>query len=325
MRRIIIILLAAATAVTLYFTLAALKELFSSDVNVPALAGEGIGQYRLVLISQELDSPFWEEVEKGAFTAAERNQVSLESWGTFGLNEVDFLHNIEIAIASKVDGIIVQGLDDEAFKSLTTTRAAGNGIPIITVANDVPVNESLRRTYVGSNHYEMGQLIAKQLIADMGETGKVVLVAGDQQEHFQRERVNGILDGIRAYPSIESEIVEIGKSNEEVADATNQILNREPNTKAFISVSANSASVIVREIRKRYKIEDFYLYAFDESPETIKLLKEGAIDALITQDPERMGQWSVDLIVRWLEGKNLPLDFEGYFTDIQVLTSEDLR
>ncbi|KAF0822408.1 substrate-binding domain-containing protein [Cytobacillus firmus] len=74
-----------------------------------------------------------------------------------------------------MDGIIVQGLDTPEFKDLVKVKAAFYGIPIITVANDVPKAESLRKTYVGSDQYLAGQLIAEQLIDDMGHEGKVIL------------------------------------------------------------------------------------------------------------------------------------------------------
>lgn len=325
MRRYMVILLSVATAVTFYFTAVTMRDVFSSNMPIPAIEGDTFDQYRLVLITQELDSPFWKDVEQGAFAAAERNQVSLEAWGTFGFNEVDFLHHVEIAIASKVDGIIVQGWDNEEFKRLTKTRAASNGIPIITVVNDVPVNDSFRRTYVGSNHAEMGRMIARQLIEDMGDSGKVVLMVGDRQEHSQLERLAGILEVFHQYPGISSETITIGSTNEKAAAVINQILNQEPSTRAFISVNSNSTGVMVREINKRYRIEDFYLYSFDENPETLKLLRDGAIDALIAQEPHKMGELSVDLMVRWLEGVDLPLDYEGYFTDIKVLRAGDTR
>ena len=81
----------------------------------------------------------------------------MEVWGSYGKNQEDFLKKVEIAIHSKVDGIIVQGLDTEKFKNLTKVKAAFYGIPIITVANDVPMAESLRRTYVGSDQYLAGR------------------------------------------------------------------------------------------------------------------------------------------------------------------------
>ncbi len=132
-------------------------------------------KYRLVLITQELDTLFWDKAGIAAKEQARKDGASLEVWGSYGKNQEDFLKKLEIAIQSKVDGIIVQGLDTPEFKDLVKVKAAFYGIPIITVANDVPKAESLRKTYVGSDQYLAGQLIAEQLIDDMGHEGKVIL------------------------------------------------------------------------------------------------------------------------------------------------------
>jgi ribose transport system substrate-binding protein len=324
MHRILVASLSIGCAVFLYLTLSTAYTVFSSNLSAPTVTEAHRDQYRLVLISQELDSPFWTEVEYGAFEAAGRYGVSLEAWGTFGLNERDFLNHIEIAIASDVDGIIVQGLDTDEFKNLTKLKATSSGIPIITIANDVPANESLRRTYVGSDHYEAGGMIARQLLSDMGFVGKVNIMVSDRQEDFQRSRLKGILDVLTNYPTIETEIMSSGDSRAKVVQVTNQVLNRDPSTKAYIAVSANHASVIIQEIKKRSRVKDYYIYSFDDSPDTLSLLEEGSIDALIAQSPADMGEESVRLMIQWLDGINLPLDLDGYYTDIRVLKAEDL-
>src|SRR5690606_40139734 len=134
---------------------------------------------------------------------AKEKGVSLEVWGSYGKDQDEFLRLIELAIYSKVDGIIAQGLDTEEFSNLTAIKAASYGIPILTVANDVPMHESLRRTYVGTDQYEAGKLIAKQLLHDMGTAGKVILMSDNYQEYYQEQRLNGILEVLQAYPEVQ--------------------------------------------------------------------------------------------------------------------------
>ncbi|MDQ0111874.1 substrate-binding domain-containing protein [Paenibacillus harenae] len=323
MRKFIVAVLSASCIVILYFTVSTLVQVFAFDLSTPAVAEEQQKGYRLVLITLEQDTPFWEKVELGAASAAKQNGASLEVWGTYGANRDDFLKNIEIAIASKVDGIIVQGLDTDEFKNLTKIRAASNGIPIITVANDVPMNESLRRTYVGSDHLKAGEMIARQLVSDMGFSGEVVLMVSDRQEFFQRSRLTGILNVLGQYRNIETKIVASGDSRENVAEATNQVLNDAPGAQAFIAVAANHARSIIQEIGKRRQVSNLFIYSFDDSPETLTLLQEGKLDALIMQAPERMGEESVSLMVKWLRGELVPLNPDGYFTEMRVMRAEE--
>lgn len=323
MRKVMIYLLAIGCLGFLIFTSSYSMKVLNVDLIPPKGTEISEASYRLVLITKELETPFWDKVKVGALAAAARNNASIEVWGSYGLNEVDFLKNVEIAIASKVDGIIVQGLDTADFKQLAMYKATENGIPIITVANDVPMNESLRKTYVGSNHFEAGQMIARQLLSDMGFAGKVVLMSEDRQEEFQRARLNGILEVLKNYPKIQTEIVASGNMREQVVQATNLVMNNIPDIDAFITTTANNANAIIQEIEKRKQVGNFFIYSFDDSPETQLLVQQGKIDAIISQSPEVMGELSVDLMVQWLNGEQLPLNSDGYYTDIRVMKAEE--
>ena len=191
MRRKVIFVLCSLCAVLGFFTVLSVNKVFHSEWELPAAVKTEQEGFRIVLITQEIDTPFWELVGEGAAKQAEREEVSFELWGSYSKNQEDFLKQVEIALHSKVDGVIVQGLDTEEFQQLTRIKAASYGIPIITVANDVPVEKSLRKTYVGSDHYKAGKLLLEQLIGDMGEQGEIVLLGDSELEYSQRLRLRG--------------------------------------------------------------------------------------------------------------------------------------
>jgi ribose transport system substrate-binding protein len=325
LRKLLVILLLLACAVSLIFTVIYFVKVFHSEVAVPGSVDVEDIPYRIVVISQEMDSPFWNQVERGALAAGEELQVGVEFWGTYRSNMEDFMKHIEIAIASKVDGIIVQGLNTEEFNTITKLKAAQYGIPVITIANDVSMNESLRKTYVGSNHLLGGQMIAAQLVHDMQGSGKVVVMVSDREEESQRLRLEGIIETFENNPYIEYKIVTSGDSSEQITSATKQLLNEQPDTDAFIGVTIDSASVIVQEVEKRSRLANFYIYSFDDNLETLDYMRKGYIRATIKQSPTEIGTKSVGLMVKWLRGEVLPLDSVGYYTDISVLRAEDLR
>lgn len=324
LRKFTLILTSIIFIILCYFTTISAIRVIESDLELPEATGESSAS-RIVLITQDLDTPFWDQVSVAAKRKAEELGVSLEIWGNYGGHQEDFLRNLEIAIHSKVDGIIVQGLDTHAFKELTKIKASFYGIPVITIANDVPMNESLRRSYVGSNQYEAGKLIAEELIRDMGRTGQVILMYDNSQQYFIEQRIKGIEDTLKNYRNIDVFYGETPSAREEVITSTQHILNEVPNADAFIAVSANTVGAMVQEIGKRYQLDPFYIYSFDDSPESISLLKQGKIDGVIRQSPVEMGQLSVELMVKWLKGEAVPLNTEGYFTEIKILKANDLR
>jgi len=318
MRKRWVVLLTLAVATMLGVSVMSVYQVLSIDSLAPAHYERPHDSYRLVLVSREQDTPFWAKLEEGARREAVRHGAALEFWGTLGADEEAFLKRIEIAIASKVDGIIVQGLDTDAFKQLTKVKAAGAGIPVVTVANDVPMNESLRRTYVGSDHLEAGRLLASHLIEDLGGRGKVVLMTSEREEHFERTRLEGIMDALEGRPDVDVVVTRLGETRERVVQDANAMLNAHPDANAFVLVSPAHAGAVLQEIGRRTRVEDGLVYAFDDSPDAAALLEQGAIDALLAQEPEAMGEESVEKLIMWLDGRQLPLDPEGYFTDIRV-------
>jgi len=318
-RKKVIVVLCSLCVVLGFFTLWSAEGAFRSDWQLPAAIPADEESYRLVLITQELETPFWNKVGTGAMTQAAHEQVNLAVWGSYGNNREDFLKQIEIALHSKVDGVIVQGLDTEEFKQLTREKAAFYGIPVITVANDVPVEESLRKTFVGSDHYQAGKMLAEQLIRDMPAGGQTVLMGDIEQEYSQQQRLQGVTESLAKHDEISTVYVESGKSDEDIITATQHALNQNPGVQAFIALNANHVGPMMKEISRRAELEPYHLYSFDDGAETASLLEQGKLDAMIQQSPELMGEKSVELMMQWLRNEVVPLDSDGYITDIRIV------
>ncbi|WP_226036635.1 substrate-binding domain-containing protein [Aquibacillus saliphilus] len=324
MRNMITFVIVIICAVLFYFTIDSALDAYRTNWQLPKESEQELTN-RLVLITQELDTPFWDKVSAGAREQAEKEGATLEVWGSYENNQENFLKQIEIAIYSKVDGIIIQGLDTGEFKEILKVKAASYGIPIITVANDVPSSESLRKTYVGSNQYLAGELIAKQIVTDMGTTGEVILMLDSRQEFYQNQRLQGIQDYLKDYPNIQLIEAKTEDSREQGIALTKDLLNRYPNVEAFIAVNANFTEDIIEEIERRSKVEPFHLYSFDDSRASLALLKQGKLDGMIEQSPNEMGQKSVNLMMKWLNNDTVPLDLDGYLTDIRMVKALDVQ
>ncbi|MDT8860709.1 substrate-binding domain-containing protein [Alkalihalobacillus sp. MEB130] len=325
MRKIITFVTVIISIILFYFTINSAVDVFYADWQIPETTADHSIHNRIVLITRELDTPFWEKVSEGAKDQARNEGARLEVWGSYAGNQEDFLKQIDIAIYAKVDGIIVQGLGTDEFKELTKVKAASHGIPIITVANDVPMEESLRKTYVGSDHYLAGELIANQLIKDMGTAGQVIIMKDSKEQYYQKQRLSGIQDVLVNYPNIEFIVAESSESREDGVGTTKDLLNRHPNVNAFIAVNATFASHIVEEISRRTKVENYHIYSFDEDSASCLLLKQGTLDAMVEQSPKRMGERSVSLMMKWLKDGTEPLELDGYHTDIELVKAADVQ
>lgn len=323
MRKKAMIALLALSAIFLLFTIASARQVFRPSTELPKSLSTTDDSPRLVLITQELKTSFWGDVADGAQKMALDNGAQLEVWGSYGSNSDEFLKKLELAIHSKMDGIIVQGLDTEAFSELTKVKASFYGIPIITVANDVPKQESLRKTYVGSDQFEAGKLLAEELLADMDHQGEIILLSDEDSHYYQQQRIEGMMEVFNAAPLVTITNSWTSRSKEQVVAATKDFLNKSPNAMGIVAVNANHLNPMLQEISRRTQLEPYHIFSFDDGSDAFSLLQQGKIDALVKQSPSEMGEKSVGLMLDWLSNESGPLDTKGYITDIELVKRAD--
>ena len=102
---------------------------------------------------------------------------------------------MEIAIASKVDGIILEPNREEAVTELIN-KADQEGIPVITVLKDEPL--SGRKSFVGINRYNQGQAYGEQILEVVKENKNhvIVLLNSDSKDTGKNILYAGIRDAV---------------------------------------------------------------------------------------------------------------------------------
>ena len=92
-------------------------------------------EYHFVVIAQNTDDPFWQSVKKGAFEAAKEFGAAVEFNGPRFTNIEEELRYLDIAIASRVDGIATHVLSEGIFTPVID-KAVDMNIPVITIEED---------------------------------------------------------------------------------------------------------------------------------------------------------------------------------------------
>jgi ribose transport system substrate-binding protein len=275
-------------------------------------------KYHLVLVPEELDNEYWRLVEKGAQAAAKKYGVLLEYVGPKQANIDVHLKTIEMAAASKVDGIMTQGLDDQ-FTPLIN-RIVEQGIPVVTVDTDT-VN-SKRLAYIGTDNYYSGYLAGKALIADTKGQANVAIITGSFYKNHQQQRVKGFEDAVKSEKGIHIIDVEESEiSRVRAAEKTYQILQNHPNVNAFFGTSALDGVGIAQVVEQYKKPGQIYIISFDTLPETLEYIRKGTIHATVVQEPYQMGYGAVKIMIDLLNGKKVPSIIH---TDTRILRAEDL-
>lgn len=312
----VIIIGLVALTFSLYIMLTAYQSDMGASESTSSMNEEQHSK-RIVLISQEQGSYMMNEVKKGASQKAADYKMMIDFWGIYGKNPDEVLKQIDIAIASKVDGIIVEGMDHPEFERMVK-KATAKGIPVITINADSP--GSLRKTYVGSNHYQEGITMGEHIAKMLNGQGVIGVIRNIDSPDMDQLRLKGLTEVFSKYEGIK---LVFSSDNQDMVQPKLQaydILNHYPGVGAIIGLPVDSGESIVQAGYTRSNVIDYKVFLFDDSPQTVKLINKGQIQAGLSQNYEEMGGMSVELMNLWLEGSRIPLN-NTYFTPIRVVTS----
>ncbi|WHZ03683.1 sugar-binding protein [Neobacillus sp. YX16] len=274
--------------------------------------------YHFVLVPEELDNDYWRLVEEGAQKAAEEHGVLLEYAGPKQGNIDEHLKTIEMSMASKVDGIITQGLSDEQFTPLINRVV--EKLPVITIDTDAA--NSNRMAYIGTDNYYSGFLAGKALIEDTIGQANVAIITGRFYANHQQQRVQGFRDAVETEAGIKIITVEESEiSRVRAAEKAYQILMDYPEVNAFYGTSALDAIGIAQVVDKFREPDQVYIIGFDTLPETLKYITKGTIKATVVQEPFEMGYEAVVMMIDLIEGKKVP---PVIHTNTRIMREEDL-
>ncbi|MEB3101405.1 substrate-binding domain-containing protein [Ferviditalea candida] len=274
-------------------------------------------RYRIAVISKDTDTPFWSEVKAGVRFQANRLRMDILFYGSYRPNPSELLKNMDIAIASKVDGIIVEGMDTPEFAGKVLS-ALEKGIPVITIATDSP--SSLRRAYVGSNDFQDGVKIGTYIKQHLSGHKQIGAVLGDSVNSMENLRLKGLISALKDDADLQVVMAEPSDVND-VNQEINSLLNEHPQVRVLVGLTSDAGVGIVKTVKNRAALAGYSIYSFDDTPDIIHLLRQGFIKATLQQQPRTMGEKSVSLIGQWLSGSGLPLE-NNYFISSNVIVGE---
>lgn len=275
-----------------------------ATVLLVALAGCQSNQKKTIaVIPKGTSHQFWVSVQKGAEQAAKEFNVNMEWSGP--PQETEYGRQLEILdamINRKVDGIAVAATDKKVL-SQSIDRASQLGIPVTVFDSGVDTENYV--SFVATNNYEAGKMGARELGKLLGGKGKVAMMANAPGSVSTMDRERGFTDALAAeFPGILLVATQFGMADRAKAmNATENILTAHNDLNGFFGSSEPSSVGIAQALKGRNLGGKVKVVAFDQSDSMIEDCKAGVIDAMVIQDPVKMGYEAVKTVVDKLNGK----------------------
>jgi len=239
------------------------------------------------LVAANLSLPYWKTAEAGFNQAAARYKVTARVAGPNNYDPQEELNELNRAVAAKPSGILIS-VADEALLKPGIDAAMDAGIPVITMDSDAP--SSHRLFFIWTNNVAAGRLGGQRVVEKLGGRGNVVFFSMPGQPNLD-ERLAGYKDVFATHPDIHVlDVVNIKGDARNAFDNAMQYLAQTGATKvsAFVCLEASAGKTVADAVR-RQKATDRVVIAMDVEQDTLSEIKDGTIEATISQKPYTMG------------------------------------
>lgn len=264
---------------------------------------------------------FWVSVQAGALAAGQDLNVNVEWNGAAQETEYDRqIQILDSMIARHVDGIAVAAAERKALVQ-SIDRAASLNIPVVVFDSGVDTENYV--SFLATNNYEGGQNAARELTKLLHGKGTAAMVMHAPGSASTMDRERGFDDAMKnEAPGIQIVARQFGMSDRSKAmSAAENIFTAHPDLGGVFASSEPSSVGTALAIKSRGLAGKVKYVGFDSSDDLIQDLRAGVIDALVVQDPFKMGYEAVRLVVDKLNGKTPP---KRVNLSARVIHKEDL-
>jgi ribose transport system substrate-binding protein len=296
----------------------------------------------LAVVVKGLDNPFFTVLGDGCAKWNKENPKSeytcLYTGPASSADEAGEVQIVEDLINKGVAAIAISPSNAPAMANML--KAKKPKMPIMTIDADLTAaDRALRKTYLGTNNYDMGVLMAKHLKQHKAKGGSVCLQLGNAAADNINARAAGFRDTISGKKGISrlggeggwTEIAgcplftndQIDLANQQMAD----VFTKNPKLDAFILVGGwaqfgpQAYAQVTDQVMPKLKGKDLVIIAGDTLPPQLDALKAGRSHAQIGQRPFEMGYRAPAVMIDLINGKKVA---DPLFTGLDECTAANL-
>ena len=292
-----------------------------------------------VMITDNYKSDFWQSIYNGALESAREQGIYVELLGQNISGEYSCEELMRIAIASRVDGIIVYANESDEMTELIN-EATDKEIPVVTLYNDN--TKSTRMSFVGVGSYNIGREYGKQINnivreqrRDIIESDKIgqrsplqiaVLVNPDAGDTGQNIIISAIQDSLRQVNITDSEFnistVTVDNANAfSVEESIRDIFLMENVPDVILCLNELDTVCAYQAVVDFNKVGDVNILGYYDSDSIVNAVDRGVLYATISIDTRQLGEYSVKALNDYYEYGNTS---QYYSADITLINQENV-
>ena len=291
-----------------WVTVAFLAALFYGQLNFSARSLPQ--EYKVGVVLKAMDSEHWLAVRSRMENTAREKGMRLIVMAPE--NEAAYAEQEQIVrdlLAADVDALVIAPVDIDRA-DVYVGMAAERAVPLLTIdekITDVP--------YIGSDNYAIGQMAAAYMVEHIPEGGTVGILAGVAQQDAHRQRVAGFRDYVREHGGLRLVAVTMDAAQyREAALQTERMIEEHPDLAGLFVTSAimSLGAVDTLSAHAAHPV----LVGVDTQNDALRALRDGRMDAIISQDGNYTGRAAIEAVSDALAGRTIPAN--SYITNALI-------
>jgi ribose transport system substrate-binding protein len=227
-------------------------------------------------------------------------------------------------VTDGVSAIVLAPLDDTALVK-PVRSAAVKKIPVVII--DSALKGAAGKdfaSFVATDNFQGGVLAGQALVNQLGGKGKVVLLRYVEGSASTAEREAGFLSVMKKTPGITviSDNRYGGATAGEAKGAALNMVDKLKEANGIFAPNESSALGMLLALRQAGIAGKVKFVGFDASEPLLDGLKKGEVNALVAQNPTRMGYEGVKVAIAVLSGKKVEPKVD---TGVAVITQDNLN
>jgi len=214
---------------------------------------------------------------------------------------------LEKSVRQRVDGIVIAPCHSQALVEPVEAAAKAN-IPTLVV--DSPLETTRIVSIVGTDNRKAGTLAARSMGEYLNGRGSVLVLRYQKGSRSTEEREQSFIRHMQqAYPEVSVLAPEeyAGATRDSARRISERLLAQHGNRlQGVFTPNEPSTAGMLMALQCSSLVDTVKLFGFDASDVYMDFVRRGKIQALVVQNPFRMGELSVKTLVDRLQGKVVP-------------------
>ena len=277
-------------------------------------------RFKVYMITKSLGTQFWASAVAGANAAKSEYNIDLVIQGPE--TEEDYAKQNEYireAVRDGADAIVFSAIS-YSENAAAIDEAADAGVRIVVIDSDVDSHKVSAR--IGTDNVQAGRMTAAAVLNMPDQEINVGIVNFDLGSRNGQERELGLREVLQQDARVKqiftvnvSATPDSGKTGAEI------LMKEHPEINALVGLNEPLAVGTARAVAANGLTGKVHAVGFDTNPECIDRMRDGAVSALIAQNPYAMGYLGVERAWELLEGANI--DGEVWLDTATTIVTRD--